>query len=212
MDEALIWGLENERRVFGPELWDSHAQADCSVAFECLIRAAEEARRFSDNPEKQKAVLIRKARNLFRDHLRQVYGVTKNKEGKRVYRVRVAYDSSELDDAETAGHKALVTHDEFAQAAMDPAAVHAALREDFSDDEVRLFELIVTGMSSQAIGAELHLAAATVRKRWERLRPAIARRIAEVTGLEEYYVSRLLGARRRAAQPGCVGEDRRTKK
>lgn len=210
MDEALTWGLQNERRVFGPELWDSHAQADCLVAFECIVRAAEEARKYSDDPGKQRAVLIRKSRNLFRDHLRRVYGVTKNKEGRRVRRVNVAYDSSELDDLASAGHEALVTHQEFALAAMDPAAVHAALREHFSDDAVRLFELVVTGLSSQAIGAELHLAPATVRKRWERLRPAMAHQIAEVAGLEEYYVARLLGARGRGRKSAGGGDKGRT--
>ena len=196
MDEVLIWALENEPRVFGGTLGQLR-QNDSHAAFECVVLAAEEARKFVGDSKKQKAVLVRKTRNLYHDHLRRKYGVAKDEEGRRTYRFHVHYDSAwvskVLDEERQAAPAQGLSWE-----ALHPKVVHEAIRRDFTADEVRLFELTVEGESSEAIGYEMNLTSSAVRKRMERLRPALASCIADASGLKTDYVLLLLGGRNKA--------------
>lgn len=216
MDEVLGWALENESRVFGRKLWRPYAESESLVAFECIVLAVEEAKAHSDEPERQKAIVCRKARNLLRDHLRRRFGLVRGKDGFRRFKYseipfgEFGDDPPEAENRRCGLDDVLLQTEEYVGEGLDPVAVHAALRENFPPAQVRLFELTVAGLSSRAIGLELGLDAAAVRKRWQRVRPEIARCIAEVTGLEEAYVARLLGARRKLGAGSRCSQGRKT--
>lgn|GEM_PF-6854448 len=119
---------------------------------------------------RQKQILKRKARNLLIDCLRRSLPTATDEYGNPGFRFEVAYDSDKVDSILNESESPLMGPD-LSWESLDPEAMHAALRGRFTQEQIRLFELSVTGASSEAIGQKLALAATTVRKRWERLRP-----------------------------------------
>jgi len=206
LDEVLIWAVENEHMIFGHGLLARFAQRHSEEVFECLLLAVEEAKAQSTDIEKRKSVLIRKARNLFWDRLRRRYGVRAGSGGRVLRTEEITFSPDDLAvqmlSTESAEHETLVRH-----FTVGPQDVRRALETRFSPEEVRMLELKLEGCSSTVVAAELGLSPSNVRKRLERLRPEIAQCIAEVTGLEPYFIERLLGARataRSRTQPGYV--------
>ncbi len=217
MRELYVWAHSHEREVFGNKLIDT-AELHSEAAMECMLQAAEAAIRSAPDFETQKRHLKRVARSRFIDYLRRHCGTRKTSAGRRELAVREELiDMSNDFAAQELGHSPSAEDQLFASAELrpqlsDPTVVWEKLRQAHGDRDYTLFAMSMENRSSREIGETLGMTAANVRKRWERIKPAMAQTLAATLDWDVervmYFLSRPGHPRRRPHQnrPSLSGD------
>ncbi|NLE74254.1 MAG: sigma-70 family RNA polymerase sigma factor [Actinobacteria bacterium] len=205
MRKLYIWAHSHEREVFGQTLAKS-IELHSEAAMECMLQAAEAAMSSAPDLETQKRHLCRVAKSRFIDFLRHRYGTRRTREGKRVLATGENPVDMSNSAAQQLGHSPsaedqLFAANELRRQLPDPAVIRENLRQVHGDRDCTLFAMSMENRSSIEIGETLGMTPANVRKRWERIKPALAQTLATVLGWETdrvmYFLAQPNNPRRR---------------
>ncbi len=196
----LVWALEREAQIFRGQAsyLDSHSE----LAFEALQKAAAEAAQGDFPLEQRTSVVRRRAPLRFIDALRKA-GVKAGRPGGRPALTLVQPTGGDQDRPGADPLESVANDDPEVDPvdrllrgeAICPRCLFVLLRMRFSQTDVSMFEMYVEGSSWVEIGGMFGISPVTARKRWERLRPALAEFISALTALEPAFVERMLGRR-----------------